>query len=106
MDVREFIDSELFVISVQDAVISEVSTVTTDAEGVETVTATEVKTVLNTRMKQLTFAEVDALEAMLPAQTGSYMQQRLKLLQQGLLVITQTDAHPIYFSQASDWEIV
>jgi hypothetical protein len=89
IDVREFLEQELCVISVQDSVIIE-----------------DVKTVLTVRSKQFTFAELDALEAVLPVSEGSYMERRLNRLQNGLLYITQNDAHPIYFSEASDWEVV
>jgi len=96
IEVRENIESELFVITVQDSVINNV-------DGVE------VKTILTSRMKQLTFAEVDGLEALLSSQAplqGTYMEKRLQLLQAGLLFITKTDEAPVYFSKAEDWELV
>lgn len=94
VDVREFLESELFVISIQDSIIVE-------SEGVESAT------VLTTRSKQFTFTELDALEASLQPQPGeTYMEQRLNLLKAGLLFITQNDPFPVYFSEAADWEAV
>lgn len=93
LDIREDMNQELCFIAVQDAVI-------TESEGVET------KTVLTVRSKQFSFAELDALENVLPAHEGSYMERRLQRFKDGLLYITQNDPNPIYFSEAADWEAV
>jgi len=90
LDVREFLEQELCVVSIQDSVI-----------------VGDIPTVLTVRSKQLTFAELDALEAALQPQPGAtYMEQRLNLLKAGLLFITKNDPHPVYFSAAADWEAV
>jgi hypothetical protein len=90
VDVREFFDSELCVVSIEDAIVNEDGSTT----------------VLTTRVKQFSFSELDALEDLLPVPTGSYMERRIQRFQQGLLFITQNDAHPVYFSTADDWEVV
>lgn len=93
LEVREFFDQSICVISVQDALITEI-------EGVET------RTVLTVRSKQFTFNELEALEDLLPVPEGTYMERRIQRFKDGLLFITQNDAHPVYFSDPTDWEIV
>jgi len=90
LDVREFFEQELCVVTIEDSLVNEDDTTT----------------VLNTRVKQFSFAELDALENVLPAPEGSYMERRIQRFKDGLLFITQNDPNPIYFSEAADWEAV
>lgn len=97
IDVREFLDSKLFIISIQDALVKN------GADGNEGIFP------LTIRAKQFTFDEVDNLASILQGSgivlEGTYTEQRLQLLQAGLLLTTQSDPYPIYFSNSEDWVI-
>jgi len=109
VEVRELIDSRLFIISVQDGVIGEATREFINEEGEVEIETYATYTILNTRMKQLTFDEVDGLEVILSGSgielEGTYTEKRMQLLQLGLLYITQNDPYPIYFSASEDWEL-
>lgn len=91
LDVRDFTQSEITVVTIEDSIVIDGN-----------------RQQLNIRQKQFSFAELDALaEALadLIDPESSYMQQRLQLLEAGLLHVTQNDPNPIYFSAPEDWEI-
>lgn len=91
LDVRDFTKEEITIVTIEDSIVI-------DGHRQQ----------LNIRQKQFTFAELDALAEGLSDlidPESSYMQQRLQLLEAGLLYVTQNDPSPIYFSSSEDWEI-
>lgn len=90
-EIRDYIDSQLTIVTIEDSLVNSDGSLTQ----------------LNIRQKQFTFTEIDQLKELICQNVDtselSYMEERLILLQEGLLLITKQD--PIYFSTVADWEV-